>query len=113
MWALVCVWLKTMNASCGMDFCLSEGLPNNDHTNEVLSRENFNRGALPAPGAIDNVILGWAVLVTAMMTGLIPRCVWLDCGLGFAAEVMSSPQTQSSLTSNRIINALNARFRSR
>lgn len=59
--ALVCVSLKTMNASCGMDFCLSEGLANNDHTNEVLFCENFNHGTLPAPSAVDFVILRWAL----------------------------------------------------
>lgn len=33
---------KTMNASCGMDFCLIGSLANNNHTNKVLFWENFN-----------------------------------------------------------------------
>lgn len=108
--ALVCVSLKTMNASCGMDFCLSEGLANNDHTNEVLFCENFNHGTLPAPSAVDFVILRWAVLFTAMMTGLIPAAGLRPqlCSRGDAV-----PQTQSSLTLNRTLDALITWFWSR
>lgn len=100
-----------MNASCGMDFCLSEGLANNDHTNEVLFCENFNHGTLPAPSAIDFVILQQAVLFTAMMTGWyhlrVPGMRPRLCSGGDAV-----PQTQPSWTLNRTLDAPKAWFRS-
>lgn len=44
LWGLLLrVGLETMNASCGMDFCLIASLFNNNHTSKVLFWENFNQ----------------------------------------------------------------------
>lgn len=49
LWGLVRVWLQTMNASCGMDFCLIARLLNNNHTNEVLFRGEFQSRHVARP----------------------------------------------------------------
>lgn len=55
----------------------------------------FQSWHFACPGATDFVILRWAVLFAAMMTGLILHCVWLECGLDLVAEVMPSPKLNS------------------